>query len=453
MTRTAHRAVSRSTVSRSTVLVGLAFAGLFLLYLATATFDQQQNVDALSTLVPAWQLASHGNVYADQYAGFTPWFVQHGEHVVSNRLPGAILWATPFYLLLGRGGEFASVYPAAVASAAAATLAALFVYLAVRRLAGRRVGLVAAFAFALATPTWSVSADALWTHGTAQMALALSLVFAADDRLVAMGLAQAAAILTRPHLAVVAACMGIGAAIKARSLRPLIVVGLTSSLGLVALAIYYRLVYGTWTLSGGYGSLGGYGETPGLSSVSERVNGTSPFLRNVAEALVSPGRGLFVYSPFLLLLLPGLRAAWSTAPVWVRSAAVGGLVYAVVQLWGNGYSGEDFFGYRFLLEPLTLWTPLLTLAYLGWVAARPRVATGVLAPAGRLVRVAGRGRDEHGGEHPRRTGRLALDGLRPRVGRQAGGRRDVAGRQLRRRAVGTSPVGGAQRRTLRRHGS
>lgn len=360
---------SQATLRKPPLASTLVVAGLFLIYLATASHDQRQSIDPLSTLVPAWDLARHGTVYSDSYAGFSPWFVEVHGHIISNRLPGAILAATPFYFLLGRGGEHAPIYPAAVASAFLATLLVVAVYRVCARLTTPRVGLGAAAVFALATPTWLVSADGIWTHGPAQLGLALGLLGFSRGRLASGGLAQGFAILCRPHLAVVPACMGLAEGWRRRSIRPVLVVGLTSGLGLAALFIYYRLVYGQWTLSGGYGALGGYDEAG--FPVRDRLDGLRRVLPNIAGSLVSPARGLLVYSPFLLLLLPGLRAAWRAAPSWARSASVGGLAYALVQLWNNGFDGgEHFFGYRLLLEPLTLATPLLVLAYVRWTALR-----------------------------------------------------------------------------------
>lgn len=354
----------------------LLFPLLFLMYLATATFSQRQNIDSLSTLVPAWSLASTGRVHSDDYAGFTPWLVEFHGHTISNRLPGAILWATPFYAVLGRGGHAATIYPSAVASAAAAALAVFALYKALLTISTFKVAWAASLLLALGTPTWSISSDALWTHGPAQMFLALSLWAYASDRLALGGLLQGACILVRPHLAVVAACMGLGRAIRDRRITPGLIVAGTSGLGVLGLLTYYRLVYGQWTLIGGYGSLGGYGSEPGLASVGERINGSTPFWENLVSAAVSPGRGLLVYTPFLLLLIPGVPTAWKHSPDWVRSAAVGGIAYTAVQLWNNGYSGEGFFAYRFMLEPLVLWAPLLTIAYVRWTSRR-RLALSV----------------------------------------------------------------------------
>jgi hypothetical protein len=82
---------------------------------------------------------------------------------------------------------------------------------------------------------------------------------------------------------------------------------------------------------------------------------------------------VFVYSPFLLMLLPGLRAAWAEAPQWARSAAAGGLVYLGVQLKANYFAGgAHFYSYRYAIEPLTLMAPILVLAWQNHVAPTAR---------------------------------------------------------------------------------
>ena len=343
---------------RYEVVAGMA---LFTVYLITATLDYRQSPDNLAIIAPAWSLASDGTLDVDEYRGVYAWFVENDGHVVSNRLPGAILWATPFYWVFGQGGDFAPIWPGAVASAAAATLAVLFMYGSLRSLACRRTALVASACFGLASPTWSVSADGMWTHGPAQMLITLSLLLYARERLAGGGLAQAGAIVVRPHLAVVPAVMGLWEGFRRRSLRPVVVVAATSSLGIFSLLLYYRLLYDGWTLSGGYGAEGGY-------DLGERLDGRRRFVRNVVGSFISPGRGILVYTPFLVLLLPGLISAWRVAPVWVKSAALGAVPYAAVQLWNNDFSGglAGFFPYRLMIEPLTLATPLLLLAYETW---------------------------------------------------------------------------------------
>ena len=59
------------------------------------------------------------------------------------------------------------------------------------------------------------------------------------------------------------------------------------------------------------------------------------------------------YSPFLLILIPGLREAWRNSPDWVKGASIGGIVYLLEQLKANRFSGgTGFIGHRYPFEAL-----------------------------------------------------------------------------------------------------
>ncbi len=176
------------------------------------------------------------------------------------------------------------------------------------------------------------------------------------------GLGFGAAVLTRPHTAVIAAANGLTQAWQRRSIRPAVEIGVGSALGLAALIGFNALVFGSPSITGGYS------DSFATNATSAEVSG---FFRNIFLALVHPTRGLLVYSPFLILLIPGIPAAWRKAPAWVRGSALGGLIYLLVQLKANRYSGGDsFWGYRYPLEMLAAAAPLLLLSYTEWVRGR-----------------------------------------------------------------------------------
>ena len=55
----------------------------------------------------------------------------------------------------------------------------------------------------------------------------------------------------------------------------------------------------------------------------------------------------------------------------MRGSAVGGLLYLLLQLKANRYSGgEGFWGYRYPLETLAASAPLLLLSYREWLLAQ-----------------------------------------------------------------------------------
>ena len=334
---------------------------VFVLFAVTATYDDHQNNDTYAALLPAWKLGQHGTLRIPEFLGLNPWIHDYGSgRVLSDRMPGIIFFAAPFYAIFGVA-DGATWYPATLASVTATTGAMVALFLVFDRLATRRTAVVATAIAAFGTGTWTISADALWGHGPSQLWISLALLAACTGRLATSGLALGFAITVRPHLALSAATVGIGESLKRGSVRPVVSVGLASSLGVVMLLAYNRLVFGSWQLLAGT-----YGSRP--NTASETVQGSGLWL-NILGTLVSPARGILVMSPFLLLLLPGLRAAWKAADAWIRGAAVGGLAYMLAQLAGNYFAGgASFYSYRLPLEFLTLCAPMLLLCWREWTS-------------------------------------------------------------------------------------
>jgi alpha-1,2-mannosyltransferase len=363
------------------VLVGLAWVALVGVYLATGTAGNhsRQSNDTLSALIPAWSLGQRGTLDIPDFYGFSPWIHHVGAHTLSDRMPGIILWATPFYALFGTSrGPSPAV--AALASAVAAATAIICLWQLFSRLVSPRAAAAAAGLAAFGTATWTVSGTALWAHGIDQLWIALALLSLSRNRFAMSGLAYALGIFTRPHLAVGAAISGIWASVEQRSIRPALAMGLTSCLGLAALVLYNRIVFGQTTLL--VGVYAARTETAQVSVAGARSNYGLGYLIQVAGTLISPARGVLVLSPFVLLLIPGLRRAWAAAPSWARSSAVASLAYMAVQLTGNDFSGGTFFySYRLPIEALTLASPLLVLAWREWTSRTHvrRVAFAVLA--------------------------------------------------------------------------
>jgi len=136
--------------------------------------------------------------------------------------------------------------------------------------------------------------------------------------------------------------------------------GATASLGAVLLVAYNWAMFDTPDVLGGY------------RDEHLRPGGVGPVVLvvNILGSLISPHRGVLLLTPFLWLLLPGLRTSWRTAPAWVRSSAVAGLSYALVQLYLIRFiGGHGFYSYRTMIEPLTFLLPLLVCSYASWTAA------------------------------------------------------------------------------------
>lgn len=365
---TANPVFSRQAWPRRSASAVAGLATLTTLLLATANFTADQANDCIAAFLPAWKLAWHETAQIPEFVGKNIWVKEGPWGALSNRLPGTILWAVPFYRVLGISTA-PTFFPAAVAAATAVSLGVAAIYAALLRLVPRPLALSAVTLLALGTGIWTTAADALWTHGPNVLWLGLAMWALSRDRWLLAGLALGLGITTRPHLAFAAAAIGVVLAMGTQRWRPLLTIAATSSLGLVGLLVWNHVVWDQWALlTDNYAGQAAHA----VSTAARTASGTSLLLLDrLAGTLVSPGRGLLIYSPFLLLLLPGLLSAWRAAPPWVRACLFSGLAYMAVQLLGNGYSGGDgFTSYRLAIEMVVLASPMLTLCWSEWTSQR-----------------------------------------------------------------------------------
>jgi alpha-1,2-mannosyltransferase len=134
--------------------------------------------------------------------------------------------------------------------------------------------------------------------------------------------------------------------------------------------VWSHWMYQTWSPLGGYGAPEHYASTASHTSVLDH-------LRNEAGLWFALDRGLPVWTPVLVLLLPAVVRGWRLAPDWTRLLAVGGIGYLLAQGVIDVFDGGDaFYGYRLALETLTCLVPLYAVSarHAGRVARR-------LAPA------------------------------------------------------------------------
>jgi len=368
----------------------LIAAPLLTLFLATTMWQPPNNIDAFTNRVAAWSIGTQGTFILDDHAHLTDpdylgniaWIVATEKGAASQYPPGAALLAAPLYAVWPDDASLDSLSgsnrpdvapvellippmgPAAITASLAVAVAIGLLGVAFRQLTETPgPALVGAYVAGLGTSAWSVAANRLWQHGPAMLWIALALVLA-QRRMVGSGFAWGAAILTRPPLAVVAAATGLYRSWKERSLKPALLTSIGALVGLGLFIAYNQYIFGSWSISAGYGT-----------SFENRAldSDLMAYAKNVFLGAFSATRGLFVWSPFLLVLIPGLRAGWKSAPSWVRGSALGGLLYLLLQYKANRFSGGGgFYSYRYPLEALTAAAPLLFLAFREWVALRPR---------------------------------------------------------------------------------
>ena len=353
---------------------------IFVAVFATADRSLPYDIDPFMNAASAEALASTGSPILTGLEAFaTPdargvfgWVVTSERGPVSQYPPGTALFASPFYLL-DRGTqpalmsatndpdapplkiEVPALWPASLAGSVAVALAGGFMSLAVRRATDSwEFGAGAAILLAAGTGLWLNGGYQLWQHGISSMWIPLALWLTADGRWLGSGFAMSLAILTRPPVAIIAAFVGVAASLHRRSIRPALLHGTAALLGLTALLAYNYWLFGELTISGGYST---------AFTDNFMQNELAWYVGNILGGLFSPERGLFVWSPFLLVALFGVRGAWRQSPAWASAAALGGLVLLLIQFRANRYSGgSGFFSYRYPLETLTAATPLLALS-------------------------------------------------------------------------------------------
>jgi hypothetical protein len=339
----------------------LLFLVVWSVYLGTATYTAYQVNDNRAVAVSAWSLATRGTLALPaEWAGIVTWEVEGIDgNLYTDRFPGAVLMAAIGYVVADAFGWaeqpshplFLNFAPPGVTAATVAALAVAVLFAVFRRLADRRTALLAAMLFAFGTASWSVSADSMWTHGPTSLSLALGTLALASDRLTAAGSSFAFAILARPQTAVVPAVVGLWGGIERRHLRPVLSIGIPSAFGLLTVSMYTHRLFGTWLPVAGYDP----------AKVDAVVTSSAySFALGVMWTLIHPNRGVLLYTPVLVVLLPFVHRGWRIAPGWVRSSAIAGVVYLAVQLRSNvWHGGYNFFGSRLTIETLVLISPLL----------------------------------------------------------------------------------------------
>jgi hypothetical protein len=269
--------------------------------------------------------------------------------------------------------------PQLMAKATASTLVALavvFAYLTARQFGSRRAALVVAAGLGLGTGYWSAASQTLWQmectvlgFSMATWALARANAGALRTGLwIGAGLALAAS--ARPQTALAAVVLL--AAAWQRDRRT----GLTAA-ALVAAAGGTLMVFNIRWFGHAMGAL------PLLTGLNAQIHATGPTfapgLEGAAGLLVSPSRGLFVFSPIVIVALAGLargRRAPNAAVAWwcAGAAAVQFTLYASFAVWWGGHT----YGPRYTLDLLPLLVPGAALA---GTVAWPRAWTALAAAA------------------------------------------------------------------------
>lgn len=181
-------------------------------------------------------------------------------------------------------------------AAALAAVSVMLMYLLLRRNAVRSCALLLSLAYAFGTNTWMISSQALWQHGAAQLFLLGALLILSGTctgkRALMVGLLCGLSACNRPPNFFLALPLGLCALFWAKTQWWKVAAGAIAPL--IPLLAYNHFVVGEW--------LGGYARKGDIDTFQFGL------LRGLQGLLLSPARGLFVFSPFLLFLPLGIKS-------------------------------------------------------------------------------------------------------------------------------------------------
>ena len=267
-------------------------------------------------------------------------------------------------------GGLAQLWSASIVTALACGTLAILAY---RRLQGpakkrRHWAMLCGLAFAFATSAWSTASRALWQHGPSIVFLAVALV--ALDQLfprnrddhasqtdsiwapLIAGLGLAGAVTIRPTNAV------------ALVLATILVLWKTSRRSRAVYVIGVLAVFIPWTVV----TYHYYGTLLQPYDQASKLGLPSTFFESLGAQLISPSRGLFIFSPIVLVAIAGTVIACrrkSVTPLDAVSSVAIPCYLIVIALFPIWWAGTSF-GPRFMTETLPFFF-VLSIPFVDWI--------------------------------------------------------------------------------------
>lgn len=251
-----------------------------------------------------------------------------------------------------------------VCAALLTAVAAVLLYRVMCRLVSWRWGLALTLIYALGSNTWVIASQALWPHTLVGLVIALlSVVFVAETvsraALVMAGLLTAIMVAERPQTLGIAVMTA--AFVWRYHRRHFLTFAGLPAVGVLLVAVYNLQTFRN--LAGAYVHFDHF---------------STPLWTGLAGLLMSPNRGLLVFSPIMLFGFIGAVQVWRRpAPPWIRwlVIALGWhlLLYGMFDEWWAGYT----YGPRYLTEMLPILSLLLIYGLVPW--CRTRVAYAAVA--------------------------------------------------------------------------
>ena len=224
-----------------------------------------------------------------------------------------------------------------------ASVSVIFVFLSVSELINKRIAIIVALIFAFATNTWTISSQGLWQHGLVELFLAMSIYLvlinekqASNKIIICLGFISGLFVFNRP----VDSILLISIIYYIFELRDRRIAYYFCAMFISGVPfLLYNLHY--------FGNLFG-----GMNILLGLFDGHSGLIMPFMGLLISPSRGLLVYTPIMLFSILGYSRIFQLTNSRIRNflfvlgisilALI--IVYASFGMWWAGWS----YGPRFL---------------------------------------------------------------------------------------------------------
>ena len=340
--------------------------GVFCVVLAVHGFSGvHHKADSLWTLPTAMSLWAHGSADLSAYpAAGDPrdYRLERAGGRVYNAFPaGTSILSLPFVAVADAGCRIVrgesyeealkrsphSALEPFIASVFVALASALIFLMADRRLKSVPLSLVLVLVFAFCTSAWSTASRALWSHGPSMLMLSAALYcfLRAKEKpglLFWAGLALAFAFVVRPTNVVSVAAFSV--LVLARYRRGALSYFIALAFVGVLFVAFNADLYGK--LLPDYFSAG-------------RLGFHEHFDEALAGNLISPARGLFIYSPVLLFAIAGVAIAWRRGLFGALDRSLAVIVvlhWLVISAYAHWWGGHSY-GPRLFTDmlPFLVW--------------------------------------------------------------------------------------------------
>ena len=316
-----------------------------------------------ASLLPFSILDNH-NLYLDQFAYYFKsnferayWISTIDEHSLSIYPIVTPVLLLPFYLLAFLFIKFANIpidmfdprfslivpVMEKLAASLIASLSVIFIFLSLKELIDRRTAAIVAIIFAFATNTWTISSQGLWQHGFVELFLAMLIYLvlinekrASNKIIICSGTISGLLIFNRPADSILLIpILYYIVGLKDRRIAYYLFAMFLSGAPFLLYNIHY------------FGNLFG-----GMSALLGGFNGRFGSIVPYVGLLISPSRGLFVYTPIVLLSILGYFKISQISDIKIQkflmmfgfSIPIQIIVYGSFEMWWAGWS----YGPRFL---------------------------------------------------------------------------------------------------------